>query len=75
MDVMIGLRWCHLQVGDKIMYKDSKQVVKNFGLLSTEFIRYDGCRVWVCCFVLILYMVSMLWLFQIQSLCTSSVAA
>ena len=22
-------------------------VVKNFGLLSTQFVRYDGCRIWV----------------------------
>jgi small-conductance mechanosensitive channel len=35
------------QVGDAIFYKGCLHTVKNFGLLSTQFSRYDGCRIWV----------------------------
>lgn len=35
------------QVGDAIIYKDQLHLVKNFGLLSTQFARNDGCKVWV----------------------------
>lgn len=37
-----------LQVGDAIIYKDALHVVKNFGLLNTQFLRFDGCKIWVC---------------------------
>ena len=36
-----------MQVGDAIIYKDALHVVKNFGLLSTQFLRFDGCKIWV----------------------------
>lgn len=36
-----------LQVGDAIIYKDMLHNVKNFGLLSTQFVRSDGCKLWV----------------------------
>lgn len=34
-------------MGDSIIYKDKLHHVKNFGLLSTQFIRNDGCKIWV----------------------------
>lgn len=36
-----------MQVGDSIIYKGKLHHVKNFGLLSTQFIRNDGCKIWV----------------------------
>jgi hypothetical protein len=57
----------YLQVGDNILYKDAKHSVKNFGLLSTEFIRYDGSRLWVRCWLLLLFFIPRWRLFQIQS--------
>jgi small-conductance mechanosensitive channel len=35
------------QVGDCIQYKGDMHWVKNFGLPTTQFRRFDGCRVWV----------------------------
>lgn len=35
------------QVGHMIVYKGDMHTVKNFGLLSTQLLRYDGRRVWV----------------------------
>eukprot|EP00892_Ulva_mutabilis_P010917 jgi/Ulvmu1/8198/UM041_0007.1 len=35
------------QVGDAIIYKGQLHTVKNFGLLSTQFMRCDGCKLWV----------------------------
>lgn len=35
------------QVGHFIVYKGNMHTVKNFGLLSTQLLRYDGRRIWV----------------------------
>lgn len=37
------------QVGHFIVYKGDMHTVKNFGLLSTQLLRYDGRRIWVRC--------------------------
>lgn len=34
-------------MGDAILYKQALHQVKNFGLLSTQFLRFDGCKIWV----------------------------
>jgi small-conductance mechanosensitive channel len=36
-----------MQVGDVIFYKGANHTVKNFGLLSTQVMRFDGCKIWV----------------------------
>lgn len=35
------------QVGDCIRFKGELHWVRNFGLLTTQFTRFDGCRIWV----------------------------
>jgi small-conductance mechanosensitive channel len=35
------------QVGHKIVYKEDTHTVRNFGLLSTQLMRYDGRQIWV----------------------------
>ena len=35
------------QVGDRIMYDDMKHTVINFGLMATQFHRFDGSKIWV----------------------------
>jgi small-conductance mechanosensitive channel len=36
-----------VQVGDAIHYKGAHHHVLNFGLLSTQVMRFDGCKIWV----------------------------
>lgn len=36
------------QIGDRIMYDGVKHTVVNFGLMATQFYRYDGAKIWVC---------------------------
>eukprot|EP00892_Ulva_mutabilis_P002520 jgi/Ulvmu1/12269/UM087_0002.1 len=35
------------QVGDCVRYHGELHWVKNFGLLTTQFSRFDGCRIWI----------------------------